>query len=205
MTKQEFLLRLRNGLAALPTEDIEKSVEYYREMIDDRMEDGLSEEEAVAAIGTPDEVARNISAESAQNSRPEQPKTQPQPKKNTSIGLKILAILLIILGSPVWFPLLMAAVIVILAIIISLIAIIVSLYAVVLSLGICAIGLLAMAITGSFAKGILFLGAALICAGLTVISFFAVNFIVKFIIFVCKKLFQGLKYIFTRRPLNENR
>lgn len=54
MTKQEFLLRIRNGLAALPKEDIEKSVEYYREMIDDRMEDGLSEEEAVAAIGSPE-------------------------------------------------------------------------------------------------------------------------------------------------------
>lgn len=203
MTKQEFLLRIRNGLAALPKEDIEKSVEYYREMIDDRMEDGLSEEEAVAAIGSPDEVVLNILAESAQNSRSEQP--QSQPKKSSNTGLKVLVVLLIILGSPVWLPLLLAAVIVAIAVFTVFISVIISLYAIVLALGICALALLAMAITGSFAKGLLFLGAALICAGLTVLSFFAVNFIVKFIIFLCKKLFQGIKYLFGRRNLNENR
>ena len=48
MSKTEFLTELKKALEGLPEEDIEKSLEYYSEMIDDRIEDGLSEEEAVA-------------------------------------------------------------------------------------------------------------------------------------------------------------
>ena len=50
MNKQEFLSRLRKQLRGL--EDREERVTFYSEMIDDRMEDGLSEEEAVAAVGS---------------------------------------------------------------------------------------------------------------------------------------------------------
>ena len=51
MTKTEFLDGLRAGLSDLDPADIQKSTDYYDEMICDRMEDGMSEEEAVAAIG----------------------------------------------------------------------------------------------------------------------------------------------------------
>ena len=50
MNKQEFLYELKGKLWALSEEEKKSSLEYYTEMIDDRMEDGLSEEEAVAAI-----------------------------------------------------------------------------------------------------------------------------------------------------------
>ena len=43
MTKQEFLRELWNRLTELPQEDVEKSLDYYSEMIDDRVEDGLTE------------------------------------------------------------------------------------------------------------------------------------------------------------------
>ena len=56
MKKQEFLDELKKALWALPEADQKNSLEYYAEMIDDRMEDGLSEEEAVAAIGDLDEI-----------------------------------------------------------------------------------------------------------------------------------------------------
>ena len=45
MDKFEFITELRAKLWALPEADKQRSVDYYREMIDDRMEDGLSEEE----------------------------------------------------------------------------------------------------------------------------------------------------------------
>ena len=63
MNKQEFLTRLRKGLSGLPQEDIEERLTFYSEMIDDRIEEGLSEEEAVAAIGSPDEIAEQIIGE----------------------------------------------------------------------------------------------------------------------------------------------
>ena len=48
MNKQEFLSALQNALAGLPKKDRQKTLAFYSEMIDDRMEDGMTEEEAVA-------------------------------------------------------------------------------------------------------------------------------------------------------------
>ena len=63
MNKEEFLNALRSALAGLPQEDIEERLAFYSESIDDRVEDGLTEEEAVEAIGTVDEVRDQIMAE----------------------------------------------------------------------------------------------------------------------------------------------
>lgn len=48
MLKEEFLAQLRGGLAGLPQEDLEERLAFYSELLDDRMEEGLSEAEAVA-------------------------------------------------------------------------------------------------------------------------------------------------------------
>ena len=45
MRKQEFLAQLRKALSGLPQDEIEERLTFYGEMIDDRMEEGLSEEE----------------------------------------------------------------------------------------------------------------------------------------------------------------
>lgn len=63
MTKQEFLKALWTKLSELPKDDVEQSLDYYAEMIEDRIEGGLSEEEAVAAVGTVDEAAAKILSE----------------------------------------------------------------------------------------------------------------------------------------------
>ena len=42
MNKQEFLAHLRKGLSGLPQNDIEKRLNFYGEMLEDRMEEGLS-------------------------------------------------------------------------------------------------------------------------------------------------------------------
>ena len=57
MNKQEYLASLRAALACLPESEIEESVAFYTEMIDDRVADGLTEEEAEAEItGIEDEI-----------------------------------------------------------------------------------------------------------------------------------------------------
>ena len=56
MDKHDFLMQLQNRLSGLPQEDIEERLNFYNEMIDDRIEDGLSEEEAIAAVGSLDEI-----------------------------------------------------------------------------------------------------------------------------------------------------
>lgn len=64
MLKVDFLDYVRKGLCSLSEEDVERSIRYYSEMIDDRIEDGVSEEEAVAAMGEPEAVIAEILKES---------------------------------------------------------------------------------------------------------------------------------------------
>ena len=47
MKKDEFLSELKSRLNGLPKEDIDERVSFFEEAIDDRMADGLSEEEAI--------------------------------------------------------------------------------------------------------------------------------------------------------------
>ena len=60
MNKTELLNSLRESLCGLPEEELTKSLDFYSEMIDDRIEDGMSEDEAVAAMGEPQEIADKI-------------------------------------------------------------------------------------------------------------------------------------------------
>ena len=65
MTKLNFILSLNEKLSGLPQNDIEERLRFYTEMIEDRMEEGLSEEEAVLAVGSVDEIAEQILAEAS--------------------------------------------------------------------------------------------------------------------------------------------
>ena len=63
MTKAEFLKALEEKLSALSAEDRAASLAYYEEIIDDRMEEGLYEADAVAAAGPVEEAAAQLLAE----------------------------------------------------------------------------------------------------------------------------------------------
>ncbi|MBO6262379.1 MAG: DUF1700 domain-containing protein [Bacilli bacterium] len=63
MYKYEFLTALKEQLVGLPKEDIEERISFYEEMINDRIDEGKSEEEAVAEIGTVDEVVKEIAGD----------------------------------------------------------------------------------------------------------------------------------------------
>ena len=60
MNKQEFVNQLYSKLASLPKKYIEDQINFYIEMIDDRVEDGATDEEAINQIGTIDEIADEI-------------------------------------------------------------------------------------------------------------------------------------------------
>ena len=150
MTKMNFLLLLHDKLSALPPDEAEERLTFYSEMIEDRMEEGLSEEEAVAAVGTVDEIAAQILADlppsATSSGEPHKPKRRPK-------GWEIV---LLALGSPIWLSLLIAAFAVALSLYASLWAVIVSLWAVFVSVAVTALS--------SVAVGVL---AALVDNGLT--------------------------------------
>ena len=62
MNKQDFFAQLRKGLSGLPQDDIEERLTFYKEMIEDRMEEGFSEE-AVSAIGSVEDIVRQSIAD----------------------------------------------------------------------------------------------------------------------------------------------
>ena len=62
MDKAQFLEELKRRLSGLPQSELEERLLFYSEMIDDRVEDGLTEEEAVAGIGSVDALVEQIMA-----------------------------------------------------------------------------------------------------------------------------------------------
>ena len=195
MTKQEFLAELRRGLSGLPQNDIEERLNFYSEMIDDRMEEGLSEQEAVDGIGSVDSVVSQILGDIPLSKLVKEKIT---PKKQ----LKAWMIVLIILGAPIWFSLAVAAVSGAFALYFSLWSIIVSLWAVFASLVICvpggiAAGLVAF-VSGGGLAGIALMGAGLVCAGLSVFAFFGCKALTKGTIALTKKVAVAVKRAFIK-------
>lgn len=63
MNRETFLDQLRIRLSQLPEEEMQKRLDYYNEMIEDMIEDGISEEDAVESFGSVDEIAQKIMQE----------------------------------------------------------------------------------------------------------------------------------------------
>ena len=169
MNKEEFLAGLEKGLSGLPREDVTERLSFYAEMIDDRVEEGASEEEAVAGIGTVDETVSQILADTPLSKIVRE---KIAPKRS----LRGWEIALLILGFPLWFPLVCAAGAVVLSMYIVVWALIVSLWAVELSFIAGALGSFGAAAMyfagGGLFAGLAMLGAGLICAGISIFLFF---------------------------------
>ena len=63
MTKKVFLTELKKKLGKLPKSEVKKRLSFYSEIIDDKIEEGFSEEDAVADVGGIDEIAKLILSE----------------------------------------------------------------------------------------------------------------------------------------------
>ena len=98
MKKEEFLKELRKKLNGLPKADIEDHVSFYKEMIDDRVDDGKTEDEAIREIGDVDDVVKQILAETPLSRIV---KERMRPKRS----LRAWEVIFLILGFPLWFPL----------------------------------------------------------------------------------------------------
>lgn len=196
MNKREFLLALRLRLSCLSSEDIASASDYYAELISDRMEDGLSEEEAVAAIGNIDDIADEIIAQTPMT-KLVKAKIKPKKKPNA------LNVVLLVLGSPVWLSLLTAAFSVIFALYISLWAIVISLYAVDLALAAagfaCIVASPVLMFEGSLPLFLIFLGTGFLCAGLAVLFFCVCNKAAKGAVLAGKGILRGIKRCFFGR------
>ena len=196
MTKREFLDELKKGLCGLPEEDITRSIEFYSEMIDDRIEDGRTEEEAVADIGSVKEVVSQILSEI-----PITKLIKEKVKKRRKLGA--LEIVLLVLGSPIWLSLLIAAFAVVLSLYAVIWSVVISSWAVFASLSACALGGVAAGVificTGKLFTGLALFAASLVCAGLAIFSFFGCTAATKGTAILTKKIVLGIKNCFVKK------
>lgn len=161
MNKEVFLSALKNALGSLPRKERKKTLDFYSEMINDRLEEGLSEEAIFSEIGTPEAIAAQVLSEL--------PK---KPRKKISVWV----IVLLILGAPLWLPLLIAAAAVVMAVLISL-------FAIELSLALCGVagvlgGLILLLLWKPLAA-LALIGPGLVCLGLAIPFFFLCLWITK--------------------------
>lgn len=196
MNKTEFLLALTEGLSALPWDEVDERRTFYNEMIDDRMEEGLSEEEAVAAMGDINGIISQIMSEVPLSQLVRyRMKTARKPDPWNAA--------LLILGSPVWVPLLVAAFAVGLSLYLVLWSVIISFWAVFASFAGCALGGffggIILAVTGKSLPGIALIAAALVFAGLAIFLFIGCKAAAKGTALLTKKLGLGIKRLFIKK------
>jgi len=196
VTKREFLEELRKRLSDLNDADFAASVAYYEEMIDDRMEDGLSEEEAVKEVGSPAEAASQILEEIPLGKII---KARVSSKKK----LPLWVIILLIVGSPIWLSLLVSAVSVVVSLYASLWVVVGSLWGVFASLAVsgtaCVMAFPVMAMQDYFYSGLASFGAGLLVLGLAIFAFFGCYYATKGTVFLTKKLVLLIKCAFVRK------
>ena len=194
MRKQEFLDELRNRLRGLPKDDLDERIAFYDEMIEDRIDDGKTEEGAVADIGTVDEVVDDIARDTP---LAKLVKEKIKPKRK----IKAWEIVLIALAFPIWFPVLLVATVLCLVAYILLWVLVIVCYAVEISLIAASIGgmvaFLILLFQGEFS--LLYLAIAILAAGVSVLMFFGCWYITKGTIKLHQKIFTSIK----RRIMNK--
>lgn len=191
MTKAEFLGELEARLLRLPEYEREKSMAFYAESIDDRMEDGMPEADAVASLGSLDEIAAEILVDTPLTTLIQ---TRIKESRENS-GNKRLWTILAICGSPFWVPIAIAFAAVLFTLYVCVWVVVFCLIIAVLCFAIGAVagvlgGLGSMVFRG-FVPGLAILGAGLASFGLFLMS-------LRPAITLCKQ-FIGLTAVCLRR------
>ena len=195
MDKYDFLLALEARLEGLPEADRQASLDFYSEMLDDLVEGGMTETEAVASLGSPEAIAEEILLE-----MPLPKLVKAKMKKRRLSGLEIT---LLAVGFPIWLPIGIALLAVVVANYISLWAVVVSLYAANVAMATCAPTGIAAAVvlfaSGKPTAALLFLGAGLALAGLSILWFLLCNLTAKGMWKLGKLTLRGIKACFIRK------
>lgn len=173
MTRNEFISSLSARLHSIPGTERQKALDWYSELICDRMEE-MPEADAVSGIGSVDEIADEILSQYRQNttavhsSDGTEPQSRRSPDKGVNTALVIFAAMVL---SPIWLPLLITG------LSLALVAVLL-VWCAVVTVGVMLVSAAAVGVVGLVygfwalfvinpAYGLLVLGTALISAGLT--------------------------------------
>lgn len=172
MKKSEFLDELANRLEHLPHQEVTKIIRYYEEIIDDRIEDGMTEEVSIQSLGGLDDIVTNIENEMPITSMVKDQVIKTVEKSRS----KGVLLALTIIGSPLWLPLLLAAICVVISLVLTGWALYASGVVTFVSLAIVAVTGVGIGFvrifTISLATGLAYMGVGVLAAGLMMLLFY---------------------------------
>ena len=190
MTKAEFLSELRAALSDIDGYDADERVSFYSEMIDDLIDNGASEEDAVKQVGPIGKITNEILSELPLF---ELFKNKVKPRR----GLRGWELGLIIGLSPIWVSLLISAFAVAISLAATLWSIVASLWLALLSFALGSVagtlGGIVMMFVNDSGVGLMTCGAGIALAGLTVFTFYACKFVTKGAAVLTKAAVLGIK------------
>lgn len=194
MTKREFLEEMRGRLAQLPQDEVEKQLAYYAELVDDMMEDGILEERAVEKLGDAAKIAQTVLQETPLHMLV---KSRVKPGG----GWTALSIVLLVLGAPIWLPIVLALFAVLLAVYLVIWSVVVVLFAAVLAIALCGLALIVaiFLFPAMLPLKILSFGAGLALAGLSILAFFGALAAAKGLLRLTVIIARGIKSLFIRK------
>ena len=202
MSRDAFIGELRHRMAGLPQEAVDRTVEYYSELIADSMEDGVAEEEAVSRLGSLDEIVANVVKET-----PLTQIVQTRVQESRKKGGSGWVIALLILGAPVWLPLLIAALAVAFALFVGLWAVVIALWAVVAAVILTGLAAMVAGVVElcrlHLPQGLVLLGGGLVCLGLCALLFLLMKLLTVGTVKLCRWLWVGIKSLFVGKKSKE--
>ena len=198
MSKKEFLAQLEKALSSLPKNEVNKSLLYYSEIIDDSIEEGLTEEQAVGRLEKVDVISQRILYET-----PLPVLISSRMKKETNWGNALL----IVLGFPLWFPLLIAVAAIFFSLYVSIWSIFLSFFAVIVAVGASGIATLiyapvAMFMQNNMLAGFGSLGVSLILISLAILLMRLSLPATKEFIKLSAKLTKKIKSLLIKKAVN---
>ena len=198
MTKQEFLSALAKALSGIPQKERSEALAYYEEMLNDRIEDGMSEVDATSAVGTPNAIASEVIANVPMGRLVRE---RVKPKRS----LRTWEIVLLAVGSPVWLPIAIAALAVFFSLYVVLWSLDVTTWAVGASFAGGAIGGIVACFpalfTGSIGEALFLLGAGLALAGLSILSYLGARAATRGILQLSKTIWLATKRALSRKEV----
>lgn len=190
MTKNEFTKVLKGRINHLPKAERKKILQYYYEMISERMEDGMTEEEAINALGNIDELLSEYTPVTKEERR--------------GMKLRPWHVIMLIIGAPLWIPLVAAMLCLVLVFYIIIWALVVVAYAVFAALAVSGFSCIAGAFFVLFSGGAPyffgFMGLGAVLSGFAILWLLVCNLFAKAMAKVTAKTSKGIfRFFFKRR------
>ena len=195
MNRIEFIETLRNSLQGIPKDDINKTIDFYNEILSDKIEDGMNEEDAINSLGSIDSILYSTLSEISFRKLIKE--------KIGRRKLKTWQIVLLSSTFYIWIPVSIALFAVALALYVSLWSGVIAVGAGALASACCSPIFLVWGIidifTANVGSGFMLIGLSLILAGAAILLTILTIQFAKLMLKVIKKLFVKMKSKFVKR------